>query len=808
MDTQIPFLELNAKRQEVFSWHNYIEVVFILKGTGTLKINKKQYSVSMGDLFVINIGQLHNLYLADAASSLSLNIPLEFLSFFAPEDISHFWECFSFLSTQNGQHYFNQIRTIFCSMFLAKEDSSSLTFRNSTLKLLDLLDRYFLQSTPNNQLNRNKQLPIVFQYLADNYRKDISLADAASIVHFSEAYLSRLLKKELGLTFKQYLTLLRTSQGASFLRNTEESITSIAYSCGFNSTNAFITAFKSLYLTTPGKYRKDYLAVRPQYTAFDEPYSSDLFSELYKFKGSAISSNQSALIQTVRLDVQKKGEPLSHNWKKLINIAYAHDLLSARIQSQLSQVQKDIHFSMARFLGITSDSMLVFNSDNKGNVSFYFDLVDEILDFLLSIDLKPYIVLGFMPEKLAHSSVKAYFNPIYVSMPNDMNLWLQMIDKLINHLLDRYGAHEIYTWIFEIWSHPEVGEMISSYTKEDFFEFYKQTFFVIKNVDSNIRIAGPDCRIDSWQWNEDFIIYSQNNHCFPDILCYESFNFENKENCNSKQLRHREDTLNHILSKDLEYLKKQRQRLNILLTKYNIENMPVILSTWNNTSWQRDFTNDTAHKAAFIFNDLWNTYDQWDSVGYWFFFDYVTLDELPPAAEIFHGGFGLISSNGIPKSGYRALQLLLSAQNTLIYRNENIAITSSHHKMSIFLFNCTTFTDDYCYQKVGNINSLNRYQVFEKIPSIHFRLKLYNLPSGFCKIKTHIIGKSFGSSYDKWIDMGAPINMDDAEVKYLLNNSYPNYTIERIAQNGELNIEKELSEHEVGLIEILFEDSL
>ena len=71
----------------------------------------------------------------------------------------------------------------------------------------------------------------------------------------SERTLSRLFKRETGMSFPQWRGQLRL-QHAQLLLGGGESVTAAAHACGFRSTSAFIEAFHAAFGLTPGDLRK------------------------------------------------------------------------------------------------------------------------------------------------------------------------------------------------------------------------------------------------------------------------------------------------------------------------------------------------------------------------------------------------------------------------------------------------------------------------------------------------------------------------------------------------------------------------
>lgn len=100
------------------------------------------------------------------------------------------------------------------------------------------------------------KLRTVREYLASNFEKKISLDDLSDVFFISKFHLAREYKRLYGVTLMNDLTSLRVSHAKSLLRFTDESVESIALSCGFKDSGYFIKTFKTSEGLTPLAYRK------------------------------------------------------------------------------------------------------------------------------------------------------------------------------------------------------------------------------------------------------------------------------------------------------------------------------------------------------------------------------------------------------------------------------------------------------------------------------------------------------------------------------------------------------------------------
>jgi AraC-like DNA-binding protein len=93
------------------------------------------------------------------------------------------------------------------------------------------------------------------QFICAHYKDTIKLSDVAAIIHLNASYFSSLFKKEVGVTFIDFLLDLRIEESKNLLVNTSNSILDIAVSLGFTSQSYFAKAFKKKTGKTPKKYR-------------------------------------------------------------------------------------------------------------------------------------------------------------------------------------------------------------------------------------------------------------------------------------------------------------------------------------------------------------------------------------------------------------------------------------------------------------------------------------------------------------------------------------------------------------------------
>jgi AraC family transcriptional regulator len=106
----------------------------------------------------------------------------------------------------------------------------------------------------NNQIYLNKAI----DYIVQNFTAPPNLEEAAKVSGFSKFHFHRLFKEFTGETLNQFIKRIRLEKAAFFLLfHKERTITDIALSCGFSSSQQFATAFKKYFNTTPKLYKQN-----------------------------------------------------------------------------------------------------------------------------------------------------------------------------------------------------------------------------------------------------------------------------------------------------------------------------------------------------------------------------------------------------------------------------------------------------------------------------------------------------------------------------------------------------------------------
>lgn len=244
-------------------FHPYFELFYVESGGCRFLIENNMYDLHAGDFLLIPPQTLHyTRYLSGPCRRTTVFFREEDLDDAVKELLPHKEGFFTEMRIfQVPEGHREQIAAILGRMIkeVKIDDSFSAVMQQTLLReLLLLCGRVcsFFQDSPANIHTTDRQIVTAARYISEHYMEPITAAEIAAAAGFSPNYLSKKFRDAAGLGVHQYLTFIRMQHAALELVSTNDSITEIAFRCGFSDSNYFKDAFKNLYGVTPSRYRK------------------------------------------------------------------------------------------------------------------------------------------------------------------------------------------------------------------------------------------------------------------------------------------------------------------------------------------------------------------------------------------------------------------------------------------------------------------------------------------------------------------------------------------------------------------------
>lgn len=138
---------------------------------------------------------------------------------------------------------------------------------HSVLKLFAIL--YDLSLSPMRELSsrsfnvheqnyNSRRIERAYNFMLENYNKEVHLSDVADLVGMTEVAFSRFIKQRTGRNFIDSLNDIRLGHATRMLLDTTHSVAEVSLTCGFNNLSNFNRIFKKKKGCTPREFRENY----------------------------------------------------------------------------------------------------------------------------------------------------------------------------------------------------------------------------------------------------------------------------------------------------------------------------------------------------------------------------------------------------------------------------------------------------------------------------------------------------------------------------------------------------------------------
>jgi xylan 1,4-beta-xylosidase len=451
--------------------------------------------------------------------------------------------------------------------------------------------------------------------------------------------------------------------------------------------------------------------------------------------------------------------------------------LQKAYHDQLEFVQNEIGFSHIRGHGLFSDDMAIFQVyEDKGEykVEYNFTYLDMVIDDYMSLGIKPFIELGFMPHYLASGEQTIFYWRGNVTPPKDYNEWAKLIKATLLHLIDRYGRDEVITWPIEVWNEPNLPGFWKGADMAEYFKLYECSAKAVKEADPEFRVGGPAiCGVDDERWLREFLTFCHDNQVPIDFVTRHAYATEFPE-----RIGHYDYQKLRTPEVFLDELKVSR---NIIDSFPRYKGMEMHITEFNTSYTPKNPIHDTNLNAAYTARLLSEMGDTCASYSYWTFGD--IFEEQGVAFTPFSGCFGLLANGMIPKPTFWTFEFYSKLKGYGIARNSNIILTRD---------------EDNSYKGIA----WNPVEDILQEDNIEINVSLPANEDEYVLI-TRLVDEKTCNPLKNWIDIGLPANPSKEELKLLRSCSYPKTETKRLkSKDGLINLSLSLSRNALLYIEL------
>jgi xylan 1,4-beta-xylosidase len=472
-------------------------------------------------------------------------------------------------------------------------------------------------------------------------------------------------------------------------------------------------------------------------------------------------------------DLLGKTTPLVHFWEHTVGSGHASLALRADWQTQLKKCKEELGFKHVRFHGILSSMLDTLTIEkNESLYSFFND--ETIFDYLLSIDVRPFVELSFMPTAIASGHKTVFHYHDNVTPPKNYDQWSSLIKKLITHCIDRYGITEVRRWFFEVWNEPNLKSFWTG-DKNEYFKLYRVTFETIKNIDPLLKVGGPVTAKN--EWIEDFVCFCEKHGLVNDFISTHHYPTDAFGKPGDNTVDQLADSRRSIMREEAQDVFRQAK------------GKPVYYTEWSTSSNPRDELHDEPYAAAFITKTIMEANGLVEGYSYWTFSDIFQENYFPSIP--FQGGFGLLNLQGIPKPSYRAFQLLHNLGS------EKFLVDGLHHTVDAWVVK----------KDIHSLTVLLVNHALPKHPIKPEKVKIVLInASKKCLATVQWIDDSRANPKKLWLKNGKPEYLSASEVKRLIKASeMKKENLKCNFVNSTINFEVIMTPHSVAAITLKLE---
>ncbi len=473
---------------------------------------------------------------------------------------------------------------------------------------------------------------------------------------------------------------------------------------------------------------------------------------------------------TFSTSLDAAGSPLAHVWSHTVGSGRAHLALRADWQAQLRRAHTELGVRYVRFHGLLNDEMCTYLIEMDRDLYSFFN-IDQVFDFLVSIGMRPFVELSFMPTALQTGGDIVFFYKANVTPPRDYAKWADLMTRLARHWVERYGVDEVRRWYFEVWNEPNLDAFWKG-QQADYFKLYQYTANAIKGVDAQLRVGGPATADD--EWLPEFLEFCAAGKLPADFISTHHYPTD--------ALGKPGDDTETQLSDAPRDVLIQRVRK----TRAAVGDRKLCYTEWSSSSNPFFARHDEPYAAAFLMKNMLDVADLVHCYSWWTFSD--IFEENYFSSKPFHGSFGLLTIHNIAKPTYRAMQLLHALGDT------RLAVTGSHATV-----------DAWAVRKdARHVDLLTTNHTFPR-QAIAAEAITWHVQSTRKVVRASVqrVDDEHANARQAWVDMGSPDYLDARQVAELDRASQLQPEALAINANGDgFDLQLNLPAHAIAAVQV------
>ena len=522
-------------------------------------------------------------------------------------------------------------------------------------------------------------------------------------------------------------------------------------------------------------------------TTLPFPLSMPLLRPLAAALAICLSAAASAgpLARTVQLDLAAAITPVDRFYDFSVGADYPGTTGRPENLAQMKTTVDELGFRHVRFHDIFHD---VYGTVKKDGDKLVFDFsgIDRLYDALLARGIKPLIELGFTPGVMKTSNLKIFYWQGNTSHPQP-GPWSELIDAFVRHLVQRYGIEEVRKWPFEVWNEPNLDGFWEKADQKAYFDLYANTSRTMKKIDTKLQVGGPATAGAAWV--PEFLAYAKANDVAVDFITTHTYGV-------TEGFLDEFGKSDRILATDPNSIIGDVRRNRQEIEASAFPGLPLYITEWSTSYNPYDKVHDSYISAPWILNKLVGTRGHAQAMSYWTYSDLFEEPGAPPRA--FHGGFGLMTRDGLRKPAWFAYKYLNALRgNEVPSADKQVLAAVDSGKAAVLVWDW-----QHPDQKATS-NGVFFAKPVPNGPAAAVTLNLSNVAAGSYRVQVRRTGHKTNDAYTAYIEMGAPkdLNPEQLATLHTLTQDKPEADrVIKVGKNGKLQWKLPMRSNDVVLV--------
>lgn len=244
-------------------WHDSLEMVYMLEGSVTVVYENRKTVLHANEFNIINSRVIHSV-VSGKNKALVLQIPKEVLKKYVSDFEAYIFEVDMQPKNEVQRTKLDKMKKIFTDMYVVyniQPEGYLLRFNSLLYELLfTLIHSYSVKLTRDKMNKNNRKLEKVDEimvYIKKHYKEKVTIHSLALQFGYSDDYLSKFFKQEMGMTIIEYLYTIRIAKVYQELINTDRNIREIFEEHGCSNYRVAMRVFREMYGCTPKEKKKE-----------------------------------------------------------------------------------------------------------------------------------------------------------------------------------------------------------------------------------------------------------------------------------------------------------------------------------------------------------------------------------------------------------------------------------------------------------------------------------------------------------------------------------------------------------------------